>query len=366
MEEPYAKNDIGSLARYFEQRFQVLEQELRLHSGVLSTINSNVQKLLECRQQSATKEANKLSSPLVDDVKEFTLQNSLHEHLKETQQKPREAPNQSRSRNKENALGPAATEPAAGKSRGAKQSPSFGKASRPKEDKVPRKQPHAHDEYEDPGWRKKNICIDPVDYEREELEINSVFSPSQHTGQTKELIIEAIDVPFHESPARSAVNKKGVAETTRNEHKDGRERLDSIRRIVPSSTTHGRETQEAASKSFSCNKYSYRSKSPNNESCAKLLNKSSLVQNTKQQSRAGYRAALPTSKAIFRLNGPAGLCSLPGSCLYLVGAFLGGAIPGFVFSCRAVMGKYAGHAAKKVGVRIECLCEQYNAAVRDR
>ena len=333
---------LNKLMMYFDKRFQVLEKELQRHSTLLASISANVRKIVEVQPPSQREGDSKGS------YKEFTLQKSLQDQLAEIRKSPQpftqrtaepparvqfaeihnlEIATSLKSRNKENTgLGPASTEPFPKKS-----SPSFGKTKRKEEADVLNtckdctNNNHQKENYYGLDTSHKENITKKLDLDNqkdskkcnntlvkidesssllegksEDLSINSIFSPSQQTGDTKELIIEPIDVMIQESP-RNTIDRKAKQ---------------SIR---PSSTSK------------------YLSKSPNNENSVKI--KPFNVSNHK-------------GVEYVKLD------SLPGACLYLIGQFIGGSTPFFVFSCKNIMDKYSVYAGKRISEKINTLKDQ--------
>jgi len=328
------------LLAYFDKRFHVLEKEIQKQSNMLNTISTNVRKLMDSQPKTdPVSNPMKRESSSKDSYKEFTLQKSLHEQFAELPKGPHILtqrsnegdhvnrtqfaelknqeflPNQAnvKSRNKENfALGPAQTEPYSKKT--AKQSPSFGKYRHENEENSMQKKVQNSKE----NTKRKDIRLDSEETSKmksektEDLSINSVFSPNQHTGESKELIIEPIDVMFQESPKNSSSKKNS--------------------KIIPA--------QQIIKRDIPQSKYSYRSKSPNNESSSKHNKSLNLFKPRK------------SSHVEFKFD------QLPGNCLLLIGQYMGCIVPPFVFTCRSIMDKYVIVAGKKAGENIISLKEQ--------
>lgn len=167
------------LVAYFDRRFDALEKELAQHSSVMTSICVDVHKILAAQSKAPPK--NTPDPP----HKELTLNKSFNNPVKAAQGNKNEqkcvvrlqlSDNKQKQNNKENVVA------GLGERVSSKQSPRLVKPAGKKESK-----------------RTRNTKLE-VFKTTEECSINSVFSPNSHTGETKELIIEPIEVVFQESP----------------------------------------------------------------------------------------------------------------------------------------------------------------------
>jgi hypothetical protein len=164
---------INKLLAYFDKRFNALEDQLAVHSSMINSISVDVRKLLSAQSRNQSKELMH---------KELALTKSFNNPSKQQKSKEQKcvvrlqlSDTKQKQSNKENAV--------AGQGVSSKQSPRISKVLNKKESK-----------------RTRNARLE-VFKTTEENYINSVFSPNSHTGETKELIIEPIEVMFQESPS---------------------------------------------------------------------------------------------------------------------------------------------------------------------
>jgi len=163
----------NKLLAYFDKRFNALEEKLTLHSTMISSISVDIKKLLNMQSRNQSKE------PV---HKELPFNKSFNNPSKQQKSKEQKcvvrlqlSDNKQKQGNKENVV--------AGQGASSKQSPRLTKVANKKDSK-----------------RTRNTKLE-VFKTTEEHYINSVFSPNSHTGETKELIIEQIEIMSQESPS---------------------------------------------------------------------------------------------------------------------------------------------------------------------
>lgn len=343
---------------YFKGQFQELKQELGTHSALLSTMNDSVRRLAD----------------VVQSFRCTSLQHSQEKFQDSTGANPKKtvfgcSGNEGLLKIEEE--NDCALE---GEAKSYKrETPSFGRAVGYLSG--------SRNEHNTPQFRfgkdavqnnTEEVCVESLECSSDESRINSVFSPSQPNNSSKMLIIEPIDIEFHN------LSRKAKFEKNLTPSNDTRKMPDSLstqsktsRNLTPysaisfnikngSARITGNKDLKVAKKVF------FRPKVSNSTARSRLFESFSQPdredKSPKGKKKVGFQKtvalAIGKRKAKKRVS-PSGLEKIPVRCLYLISRYMGQELPAFVFSSKLIMLKYLPFRTQQIEKICKKLQRQY-------